>query len=68
MQTTATVSQGTGCLNISAYQLQNSEIGVGNGTDNAVTIDFNASKSNPTYVTNGSLRPNSISILVLIKI
>ena len=31
-------------------------------------INIDASKSNPTYVTNGSLRPNSISILVLIKI
>ena len=33
-----------------------------------VRVYFNASKSNSTYVSNGSLRPKSISILVLIRI
>ena len=33
-----------------------------------VRVYFNASKSNSTYVNNGTIRPNSLSVLVLIRI
>ena len=58
---------GTGCFRNSNSARQNSNIYNGDGSDNAVTIDFSAARSNAIFGAASRVQPRSTYALMIIK-
>ena len=67
LQTTNDMLDGTGCFRISNSARQNSNIYNGDGSDNTVTIDFSAARSNAIFGAASMVQPAAIQLLMIIK-
>ena len=62
-----TVPEGSGALKLTTKERQNSNIVLGNGTDMACTVTFNASQSNNIYGSSTTVQPPALQLIPQIK-
>ena len=62
-----TVPEGSGALKLTLKERQNSDITLGNGSDMACTVTFNASQSNNIYGSSTTVQPPALRLIPQIK-